>query len=73
MYAGWMPSREGEPWEDWEDAKLLDDRDLGCSLLAMTMRARRSFEEVEARLAELEKDHPPKIRPLTRSHSFRKL
>lgn len=29
-FAGWKLPRKGEPWEDWEDAKILDDFYYGC-------------------------------------------
>jgi hypothetical protein len=71
-YAGWFPSLEGTPWEDWQVNALLEDRDAGCDLLAMAKRARRSFAEVQAKLEELKVSHPPKVRPLQRSRSFGK-
>ncbi|HYE40271.1 MAG TPA: hypothetical protein VEB23_10085 [Ramlibacter sp.] len=48
-----MPSRAGQPWEPWEDAKLSDDLRWQCSeIWILAKRLRRSRAEVRLRLAE---------------------
>lgn len=62
-FVAWMPSRIGEPWEPWEDARILDDFDYGCSSWIIAKRARRTELEVVERLALLGKDfdkQPPR-------------
>lgn len=51
-----MPSRSGEPFEDWEDGRLLYDFNEGCAAWIIAQRARRSEDEVVARLHLLGKD-----------------
>lgn len=63
-FAGWKTPRTGQPWEDWEDAKILDDFCYGCEVHLIAFRARRSIKEVQARLAHhgLSMDKRPKKR-----------
>ena len=53
MYSGFKPSMEGEPWDKWQDANLIEDFNWGVTVLTMAMRARRTEAEIEARLDEL--------------------
>lgn len=53
MYAAYKPDLTGEPWDDWQDAHLLEDYGFGCDADIMAKRARRTEAEVVARLAEL--------------------
>ncbi len=54
MFAGWMPSLIGQPWNELDDARIWDDRKAGCALWVMAKRARRTEDEVQARLAVLD-------------------
>jgi hypothetical protein len=67
-FAAWMPSRIGEPFEDWEDARILDDFDAGCRAWIIAKRARRTELEVVERLSQLGKsfDDQPKRRKMRR-------
>jgi hypothetical protein len=62
-YAGWMPSRIGEPWEDWEEWKLHDDCRAGCELHTMALRLRRSIPEVEKKLKAMKLEVKPRRIP----------
>jgi hypothetical protein len=53
MFAYFCPPLNGEPWLDIDDARLTEDYLWGCSAFTMAKRARRSEEEVLARLAVL--------------------
>lgn len=53
MFAYICPPLNGEPWTGMDDARLLDDWEWGCSPFTMAKRARRSEEEVLARLTAL--------------------
>lgn len=53
MFAAYRPSQIGTPWDDWQDAHLLEDFGWGCSAFTMAMRARRTEAEVLERLAAL--------------------
>ena len=66
MYAYYHPPRNGQPWLDIDDARLIEDWLYGCSLFTMAKRALRSEEEVEARLAEMgySMDRQPKGRKI---------
>jgi hypothetical protein len=46
-FAGWKGPRTG-PWEDWEDAKILDDFYYGCEVHLIAFRVRRSPEPYTA-------------------------
>lgn len=63
MHAGFMPSRTGQPFEDWEDAKLWDDCRAGCELHVLALRLRRSIPEVEERLKALGLEVKPRRIP----------
>lgn len=65
-------SLAGEPWTPMDDARLLEDRDQGCDVHVMAMRARRTHAEVEKRLAELANDHPLRSRKMQGMRSFRR-
>jgi hypothetical protein len=68
MYAALMPSRAGEAWEAWEDAKLRDDLRWGCSeIWILAKRLRRSRAEVRLRLAEYAAAEGGRIKTLARS------
>jgi hypothetical protein len=61
-YAYINPPRKGQPWIETDDAKLLDDYELGVSLHLMALRQLRSEDECERRLMELGrslKEQPP--------------
>jgi len=53
MFAAYRPSLIGEPWDSWQDANLLEDWSWGCTELTMSLRARRTEDEVLERLAAL--------------------
>ena len=61
------PSRAGEPWEDWEDAKINDDWRAGCELYVIALRARRTAEEVKERLSIIRPTGYPDKQPRLRS------
>jgi hypothetical protein len=69
MFAGYKPSLIGTPWDDWQDANLIEDFGWGCTVLAMSLRARRTEQEIEARLKhlglDLDKQPKRKIRNTT--------
>jgi len=69
MYASLiMPSRTGEPWEDWEDGKLRDDLRWGClDTWILGKRLRRSTAEVRDRLAQWAAAGSGRISTLARS------
>lgn len=69
MYASLiMPSRAGEPWEDWEDGKLRDDLRWGClDTWILGKRLRRSTAEVRDRLAQWAAAGSGRIPTLARS------
>jgi hypothetical protein len=53
MFAAYRPSMINEPWDDWQDAHLLEDWSWGCTPFTMAMRSRRTEAEVLKRLAAL--------------------
>jgi hypothetical protein len=53
MFVAYRPSMIDEPWDDWQDAHLLEDFGWGCTAFTMAMRSRRTEAEVLARLAAL--------------------
>jgi len=53
MFAGFKPSLIGTPWDDWQDANIIEDFRWGCDASIIAKRARRTEEEVIARLKEL--------------------
>lgn len=62
-FAIYRESLSGQPWLDIDDAYLVLDYRYGCDLFTMSLRARRTEEEVRARLVELGFD-PDKPRRL---------
>lgn len=68
MYAIYRTSLSGQEWLDIDDAYLELDYKFGCDLATMAKRARRSEEEVLARLAFLGCDmsKPRKLRAKSR-------
>jgi hypothetical protein len=53
MFVAYRPSMVNQPWDDWQDAHLLEDFGWGCNAFTMAMRARRTEAEVLERLAAL--------------------
>jgi hypothetical protein len=63
-YAYLCPRLDGEPWLDIDDARLIDDWLFGCDFFTLALRAKRSEDEVKARLLHLgcDLDRPRRLR-----------
>ena len=53
-FAAYSTPRTGKPWDPHEDRAILADKRAGTLMWVIAQRARRTEQEVEDRLKELE-------------------